>query len=328
MKILVIGCGSIGQRHIQNLHEIGYDEIYGVDPNSNSRAKRQLKTLFKDISEINGINFDCIFVATPTALHNDGLKFAVNNNCHIFMEKPLIHNYNGLQVAIESMKDYNKVFFIGFMLRYHPLLKKIKDIIISNEYGDIFSARLEFGSYLPFWHPWEDYHISYAANKNFGGGVINTITHELDIIQYLFGLPKALFCYKDNFNELNIDVEEIAEAIFIYKSKIVSLHLDYLQKDYDRYLKILFKNGRLIWNWHENTIEIFPHKSPQKTIKLNQSFDINQLYLDEVKDFMNIVDGKKSNNLDFLHAIENTELMLMMHESGELGKIINREVIK
>ena len=88
------------------------------------------------------------------------------------------------------------------MLRYHPHVKKIKEIIDSNLLGKAYSARFEFGSHLPFWHPWEDYRVSYASKAELGGGVINTIAHELDLIQYFFGEPKLLSQVQKIFRNL------------------------------------------------------------------------------------------------------------------------------
>ena len=199
------------------------------------------------------------------------------------------------------------------MLRYHPLVKKIKELIDSEKLGRIYSSRLEFGSWLPYWHSWEDYKISYASNKDMGGGVINTITHELDLAQYFFGNPQNVKSVKFNTNILDIDVEEIAESIFIYEDKLVSLHVDFLQKDYDRSVKILGEKGKIIWDWHTHIVHVQLHKDTDEKYELHD-FDVNQLYIDEINDFINLIKTNTLNHsLDFDHAVSNTELMLAIH---------------
>jgi predicted dehydrogenase len=205
------------------------------------------------------------------------------------------------------------------MLRFHPLVQKIKAIIDSKELGPVYSARFEFGSYLPDWHPWEDHRTSYASRKELGGGVINTITHELDLIQYYFGEPISVQCTKATFGKLSIETEEIAEACFEYKDKLVTLHLDYLQKDYDRNIKILCDEGKIVWNWHENLVRVTRHKGEERMYTL-KDFDVNQLYIDELKDFIGLIKSSNSSvkhPLDFAHAQTNTSLMLLMHTAAE-----------
>jgi len=322
MRVLIIGGGSIGKRHINNLRSLGHRQIWVLkrqkDADFESNFNVNVVTSFQEASTI---ELDSVFVCTPTSLHNDALAFAVSNQLHIFMEKPLIHDEKGLEIAKQLMLQNQKLFFIGFMLRYHPIVKQIKAILDSNELGAIYAARFEFGSYLPYWHPWEDYRISYAARKALGGGVINTITHELDLVQHFFGRPESVYCQSSNFHRLGIDVEELAEAIFEYDDKMVTLHLDYFQKDYDRQIRILGENGKITWSWHDNFAIIQLHKKEAKKILAPESFEVNQLYIDELQDFINLIQAGKTNHaLGFNHAVLNTQLMLSMHESSSMGK--------
>jgi predicted dehydrogenase len=323
MNILIVGGGSIGKRHLQNLKKLGHNQIWVLKRKVDSEFEQEHNVkVITSFEEARKLNFDCLFVATPTSLHNESLQFAVEQKLHVFMEKPLIQDEVGLDKTKEILKSYDKIFFIGFMLRFHPLVIKVKEIIDSKKLGEVFNARLEFGNYLPYWHPWEDYKISYASRKKLGGGVINTITHELDLIQYFFGQPKSIYCQASNFRKLDIEVEENCEAIFEYDDKVVSLHLDYLQKDYDRNIKILCEEGKIIWNWHENQVKISLHKSDPEIIELND-FDVNQLYIDELKSFFHLInENKQKHSLDANHAILNTTLMLGMHQSSKTNKKI------
>ena len=230
MNILIAGGGSIGQRHIKNLQILGDHSIWVLKRTQDPAFEKEFNvTVLNSYDEAEKLELEAIFICTPTSLHNEGLKWGIKNNLHVFMEKPLIHNSEGMQKAEALLSGYSGTFFIGFMLRYHPLVRRIKTLLNEKRLGEVYSARFEFGSYLPYWHPWEDYRISYAARPELGGGVINTITHELDLIQYFFGNPESVVCEARNLNRLQIDVEEVCEAIFGYPEKTVSLHLNYLQ---------------------------------------------------------------------------------------------------
>lgn len=318
MRFLIIGGGSIGKRHIKNLRILGFTDIIclkrKVDPEF---AEENNVKVITDIAQIGITSIDAVIVCTPTSLHNEGLEIAAELKAAIFMEKPLIHDKKGFIEAKHILAGFQQPFFIGFMLRFHPLVQKIASLLKDKYLGEVYSARFEFGSYLPYWHPWEDYKNSYASQKQLGGGVINTITHELDLIQYYFGDPLTINCTKLNLNKLHLEVEEIAEGVFEYKNKIVSLHIDYLQKDYDRKIRILCDDGSIDWSWHENKIIVKQHKKQPEYYHV-ENFDVNQLYIDELKQFIQIVKENTSHHpLDFIHAKKNTSLMLLMHEAAE-----------
>ncbi|MGH2647802.1 MAG: Gfo/Idh/MocA family protein [Ginsengibacter sp.] len=321
MKFLIIGGGSIGKRHTKNLQSLGYSEIYCFKRKKDNNFEKEFGVqTITSVDELGELKVDVVFVCTPTSLHADGIEIARKLDAAIFMEKPLTHRREDLEKIKKNLENYDNVFFIGYMLRYHPLVIRIKSIIDSNILGKVYSARLEFGSYLPFWHPWEDYKTGYAAVKKLGGGVINTITHELDLIQYFFGTPDSVICSKKNFNKLNIEVEEIAETIFEYDDKIVSLHLDYLQKEYDRNIMILCEEGKITWNWHDNKVVVKKAKEDPVEYSTSEDFDVNHLYIDELKDFIAIIQSPKQDHpLNLDHAMSNTHLLLHMHESALSG---------
>lgn len=319
--IVIVGGGSIGQRHINNLQYLGYKNIYCLKRHKDIDFENKFKVkVITSYSQLKIIKPFAVFICNPTSLHIKSLNEAVKADAHVFMEKPLIHDKTGLNSAKKILKQFNGIFFIGFMLRFHPLVNKIKSIIDSNKLGKVYSARFEFGSYLPYWHPYEDYKISYASKKELGGGVINTITHELDLIQYFFGNPKAVKGHKSNLKKLTIDVEELFEGILIYEDKMVTLHLDYLQKDYDRRISILCDEGSINWNWHDNHIVVKKHKEDIETIPLD-GFDVNQLYIDELLSFFDLIKSNTlEHNLDSKHAIGNTEITLALHKASDNDK--------
>lgn len=317
MKFLIIGGGSIGQRHLNNLYSLEYKNLFCFKRAYSSafESKYNCKVI-TSVAEVEQIKPDAIFICNPTSLHGDWVEIAARIGANVFVEKPLTHSQVELD-RIKSVWKHDKVFFIGFMLRYHPLVKKIKELLAEEKIGKVYSARFEFGSWLPYWHPWEDYKISYASRKELGGGVVNTITHELDLAQHFFGTPDAVKSVKANFNILNIEVEELAESILIYPDKLVTLHVDYLQKDYDRNIKVLGTDGKIVWDWHTNVVKVSLHKSLEESYRL-ENFDANLLYIDELQDFISCIeDQKQLHDLDFNHAITNSQLMLNMHHSAD-----------
>ena len=241
MKILIVGSGSIAKRHLNNLKLLGYNDIIVLKREYDEEFENTHNVkVVTNYDFIKLIKLDCVFICTPTSIHLEALEFANINSLHVFLEKPMVHDLNSFNKSknIWALKD--KIFFIGYMLRFHPAIKYIHDLVKSEKFGKIYSARFEFGSYLPNWHPNENYKDSYSSIKELGGGVVRTISHELDLVQYFFGNPNEIKSFNLNTGLLDINVEEISESILSYNDKIVTIHLDFLQKKYHRSISILF----------------------------------------------------------------------------------------
>jgi len=313
-SVLIIGGGSIGQRHILNLKKIGLCQIYVLKRKHDYKFQEKFNVIvITNVNELVNKKIDATFICTPTSLHLEGILIAKKLNSHVFVEKPLTNNKSTLN-QIKKINFNNKVFFIGFMLRFHPSFLIIKKLINNNRIGKWYNARFEFGSWLPNWHPNENYKLGYAARRDMGGGVINTISHELDMILNLFGVPKNIKGFKKNLNILEIDVEEITELVFDYPLGLISLHLDYLQKDYDRRVRILGSEGSINWDWHSKEIVVTNTGGIKEIIKEPLGFEVNDLYVDEIKYFFELIhNNQKINSFDLEYSILNTEIILKIH---------------
>jgi len=318
MKILIVGSGSIAKRHLNNLKILGYIDIIVL--------KRKYDKEFENFYNVKVVtnyesklllNLDCIIICTPTSIHLEAIEYANKNNLHVFIEKPMVHDLDSFNKSKNIWNLNNKIFFIGYMLRFHPSIKFIYDAVKNEKFGKVYSARFEFGSYLPNWHPNENYKESYASIKELGGGVVRTISHELDLIQYFFGNPINIKTLNLNTGLLKIDVEEISESILLYNDKIVTMHLDLLQKKYHRTISILFEEARIDWNWQTNDILISKNTNEIEIIKSDYNFNLNELYIDELRYFFYLINNNIFNHsLDFQHALSNTELMLKIYNNG------------
>ena len=312
MKIVVVGYGSIGRRHIGNILKLEIDaEVYCFRRSNSSIEEFPYVRIFTEVEQVKALNPDVILVCNPSHLHLDWIELAVELNSHVFVEKPMVTteaDYNRAKDYVNSF--HNKVFFIGFMMRYHKGIVAFKEQLSSGTIGSPYHARLEFGGYLPSW-PYPDYKQSYAARKDMGGGVIFTISHELDTAQYLFGYDAELTVVKSSTNLLNITGEEMAELVLNYPDKQVSIHLDYLQRDYHRTIRVLGDKGSLFWDWNVGTVTLKRVGEKPEIVFEQKQFDINQLYVDELCDFFNLIENNNYNHdLNIDHAIKNTELLL------------------
>jgi CMP-N,N'-diacetyllegionaminic acid synthase len=227
MKALVIGYGSIGRRHAEILQNL--DAISRV-----TVLSTQGDIPFEKISSLNDIpslNPHYVVIASKTSMHYDQLCFLEDNmkGKTIFIEKPLFDSY-------KDMSIHNNKIFVGYNLRFHPVMQLVKEKVADRK---LWHIHIFCGSYLPEWRPGRDYRETYSAKKYSGGGVLLDLSHELDYVQWLGGNIKPKYVYSHKVSDLEIETDDILvfDGEFVTGASI-HLSLNYFTREPRRQIVI------------------------------------------------------------------------------------------
>ena len=330
MDFLIIGCGSIGQRHLRNLKGLGHN-VYGFDSNSEKldivRRKYKVKC-FDNLSEALSRQIDAAFICTPTSTHISIALKVAKRGINLFIEKPLSNTFKGINRLKKLVLEKNLVAMIACNPRFLPSLKLVKELIAKGKIGSVISVKAECGFSLPYWHPYEDYRKGYSANKKLGGGVIFDDIHEIDTLYWLFGDVKEIFCYAKKLSNLEINTEDIAEILLIFKSGVVAqIHLDYIQPTYHKSYKFIGEQGILEWDYIRQTVKIYGkgrNKPPifKKCIKSGKRGDWNPMFIEELKHFIKCLQGKEKPINDIKSAKKVLQIALAAHKSSRENRVV------
>ena len=326
MKFLIIGCGSIGKRHIRNLKSLGYKNIlaYDVKKDRLEEVKECNVKTYNDLNEAFNQNIDVVLVCTPPAFHLQHALLALKNDCHVFIEKPISHDLEGLDELISIAEEKRLVTMIGFNLRFEKGLKLVKKILEEKAVGKVTTAICIAGQYLPDQHPWEDYRYGYAANKSLGGGIILDGIHELDYISWFLGNIKEVFCFADKLSSLDMDAEDTSAILLKFENNAIGIiQMDYVKRTYERTCEIIGENGIIKWNFGKHTVKLFSAKTKEwKTIQDDKEYDINKMYVDEIKFFIDCIKGKKKPPVNAMKGKKILEVALATKESSGTKKVM------
>jgi len=203
-NFLIIGYGSSGRRYARILDKLYFKkDIYII-----SKQKHSFKKITFN-NNLKKIKFKMILICSETHRHYHDLKkiSKLNYRTNILVEKPLFHK-------LINFNDSKKNIYVGYNLRFDPMIDYIKKKLINKKVQYINLSCL---TYLPNWRKNIDYQNSYSANINKGGGVTNDLSHELDLANYLVGIKKVKFTYKNKISNLNIKADDF--SIFFGSSK-------------------------------------------------------------------------------------------------------------
>lgn len=245
-ECLVIGYGSIGKRHTEVLLSLGNRVSVvsrHIEPSSGLPVFRSVPEAFA------AKKFDYAVIATATKEHSETLRqllpyLAENAVC--FVEKPIFS-------SLEERVDLGRHRIgVGYVLRAHPLLRRVRDILRGKK---LYSCRASCGQFLPTWRPGTDYTKCYSAKKAAGGGVLRDLSHELDYIQMLCGKWLKATAIGGKYSDLEIDSDDQYGILFATeRCPLCICQIDYLARDTHRMLAVEYEGGSLLLDFVAGTL--------------------------------------------------------------------------
>jgi predicted dehydrogenase len=326
LKIAVIGYGSIGKRHVQNLLSIPNTEIIICTKQMITNPSPKKVRIVNSISDCLKEKPDAGIVANITNLHVQTAIKLANAGVDLFIEKPLSASLNNTKDLFDIIIKKKLITQMGCQMRFHKCITKIKELISSNRMGKIFSVKVENGSFLPDWHPYENYSKSYPARDDLGGGVVLTCIHEIDYLYWMFGDVSEVFSITGKFSNLKISADDLSTSIIKFKNNVVAeLHLDYFQKPFFRSCKIIGTKGTIYWDSDTNIVKLYDN-SKNKWIEILKwsNYNKNLMYKEEMVHFLTCVKKRKPT----INPIQNDGLITLQIGLAIIKSSKSKKMIK
>ncbi len=297
MKILIVGLGSVGRRHLRNLATLGQRDVVLLRSRKATLPESELEGLaaVHDLEAALKARPTAAVIATPTAMHLEAAIPLARAGCHLLLEKPVSHSMDGVDDLRHAAREGGARVMVGFQYRYHPGLRAVEQWLRSGAIGRPYHARAHYGDYLPGWHPWEDYRASYSARSDQGGGVVMTLCHPLDYLLWLMGSVQQVAASVGSRGDLGIAVDDTADAVLEFESGAIgSVHLDYLQRPAAHHLAILGTEGTLTWDQADGAARLVRAAGgAHEVIEAPQGYERNHMFLAEMERFLAVVEGRE-----------------------------------
>lgn len=326
VSVLVVGFGSIGERHTRNLCQLGITGVYVCDPDSSRRehaSKIYDAVTFSNFEEaISNCSPTAVAICTPPDMHVPQAIAALSRGAHVFVEKPLSNNLQRIDELLYEAAGRNQIVQIGYNWRFSRSLKKVESLLERGKIGRVLSARAEIGQYLPDWHPSQDYRQSYTADASRGGGIILDSTHEIDYLFWLLGEVTHVYCMSDTLSDLEVEAEDTAEITMRFASGCIGeIHLDFVQRSHAREFKIVGTNGAITCDLTDGRVSIF-------TVEQNTwehfiiPLDLDGMYIEEMRHFLDCIEQSKTPIVDLIAGFDVLKIALTARQSSETQRLM------
>lgn len=337
LKGLVIGCGSIGERHLHNLKKIGINNLAIFDENKrrvNELGLKYRSEKFYDLKSALSYKPDFSIICTYPDSHLRIANYCIDICSNIFVEKPLSSNLNGVEKMLKRAHSKNLKVAVGYNMRFDHGLRFLKNKLDKGVISTPLSILAESGHNIKFWRPGTDYKYHYILRK--GGGIILDGSHEYDYIRWLLNDEvKSVFCQTRKMASIKTETESIASIILKFrKGTVVSLFIDYVRPLYERQCHVIGEKGDLKWKFATKRSSWKDYDSlSDSTVRINligresgvNNFLIptNQMYLDEMTSFIQSIIEHKKLIVDGWEGLKTLKIGIAALQSARTNKVVS-----
>jgi predicted dehydrogenase len=319
-SILIVGVGSIGERHLRCFQSTGKVDVSFCELNPTLRKtvadRYNVAKSFDNFEHALDEGPDAIVICTPAHLHVEMALSAVQEGIHVFIEKPLSTTLDGTDALVKEIAARKLVAAVAYVYRAHPALTAMRDTIRNGRFGDPVQVVVVAGQHFPFYRP--AYRDTYYKSRLTGGGAVqDALTHMVNAAEWLVGPVTNLVADAAHQVLEGVDVEDTVHVITRHKNVLGAFTLNQHQAPNETSLTVICKNGTARfeahssrWRWQTKAGDTW-HDEAAATLERDTLFTL------QAESFLRALDGSCPPlcsledglqtlrvNLNILHSIE------------------------
>lgn len=258
--VLIIGVGSIGERHLRCFQSTGRSEVSFVEINAalrtmiSERYKVQgFASIEAAISELSSSDrpITSAVVATPANRHLEIATQLAEFGIHLLIEKPLSTSTDGYDRLVEILSQKNLVTGVAYVMRCFPALAAMRDALRSGRFGKPVEIVAVCGQNFPTYRP--AYRNTYYVSRETGGGAIqDALTHVLNAGEWLVGPIDRLVADAAHRVLEGVTVEDTAHVLTRQGYVLGSYSLNQHQAPNETSIAVICDGGTVRWESHTN----------------------------------------------------------------------------
>jgi predicted dehydrogenase len=297
LKILVVGLGSIGSRHLNCLSNVDGIEVAALRTSNGTLKKSDECAEFFSVQDALSFKPSGVIISNPTSLHVETALPFLRSGIPVLIEKPIA----ATSEEVKPLIPFADLVRVAYCMRFHPLYVTLKKVIKSER---VFKVGFRRSFYLPKWHPYADYRLEYTARRDLGGGVVRTLSHEIDLMVHWFGIPTAVKGVTDKVSDLEIDTDDYAFFTCSFKEGFrVNFELDLLSPANVNSGEAFTEYGKHQWDLTGLSFTPYANSEPESRTEFTTEM-IDVMYLDQIKDFLQFVCTGSSRNATLSDSAE------------------------
>lgn len=266
-----------------------------------TKQEPQVKEFFK-LEEALDFEPDGVIISNPTSLHVQSAVAFLKREMKVLIEKPISHTL----AEAQELEAFQNNLRVAYCFRFLPVYQKLEEIIRDEK---PFKLGFKRSYFLPKWHPYADYREEYVARKELGGGVLRTLSHEIDLAVNWFGAPQTVNGITDKVSFLEMNTDDY--AFFSLKTSgggRVNFEMDLFSPVNINQGEMYKSEGRYEWSTQQIAFQSYT-SDKSETIFTSEANAIDLMYLKQMKDFISFLQTGDSANATYWEAMQTMKII-------------------
>jgi predicted dehydrogenase len=296
-KVLIVGVGSIGERHLRCFQSTARAELSLCETNPalcQAVAERyQIEQVYADLDSALAASPDAAVIATPSQLHIPMARQAIRAGCNLLIEKPLSTSLEGVEELRTLVAEKNAKVAIGYTWRNHPAAQAMRDVLLSGRFGRPVEMVIQTGQNFPTFRP--AYREIYYTRRETGGGCIQDgLTHMLNLGEWMVGPMTRVAADAAHLMLPGVEVEDTAHVIARHGNVMASYNMNQFQAPNETTITVHCEHGTLRCETHLARWRWITEPEPTGTWHDEPivPFERDYLYIRQAEAFLDTLESK------------------------------------
>ncbi|HRE83851.1 MAG TPA: Gfo/Idh/MocA family oxidoreductase [Opitutaceae bacterium] len=324
--VLIIGCGSIGERHLRCFQSTGRARLTACDTSpvllENMAKTYGVETRSDWKKALTSETFDAVVICTPAQFHIPMAIEALASGSHVLIEKPLSVSLEDVDSLLATRDRMQKKAAVAYILHSYPIMNQVRDFLRQGELGPVLQVTTMAGQHFPTCRPAHAVHYAktYYRDRKMGGGAIqDALTHTANWIESVVGPTDSVLCDCDHQALPEVSAEDTVHISTRNGQTMVSYSLNQFQAPNESVIQ---------FNTAQGSLRVESHLKRWGTYRLGDSswqwrevapLERDTPFVIQANAFLDMIEGK-SNSLCSVEAAARTlRFNLASLASAELG---------
>jgi len=319
-SIVIVGAGSIGERHLRCFLATGQAEVSVYEVNPSLRAtmaeRYPVKNIFETYDTALASEPDALVICTPADLHVTLAAQAVQHGAHVLIEKPLSTSLAGVGNLQREVASQRLIAAVAYVYRAHPALAAMRAAIQSGRFGKPVQIVAIAGQNFPFYRP--TYRETYYRDRKTGGGAVqDALTHLINAAEWLVGPAESLVADSGHLLLEGVTVEDTVHVLTRHGMVMGCFSLNQHQLPYETTITVNCQRGTARFEYHNCRWRWSAEPGGDWHDESNPALERDTLIIRQSEAFLGAVDGRNEPLCSLAEGVQTLHMNLAILASAE-----------
>jgi predicted dehydrogenase len=325
-QILIVGCGSIGERHLRCFLKTGRAEVSACDMNPALLEKMRQEysvPAFNELKEaLVSKKFDGVAICTPAHTHIGIARTMIQQGSALLIEKPLSVGFEGIDDLKNEIAKAKKFVGVAYVFHFMPCVQQAREFLLQGTLGKPLQVTVVAGQHFPTFRP-AYREIYYNKHETGGGAIQDALTHVANEVEWLIGPTQKLFCEAAHQSLEGVTVEDTVSVTAKNNGVIVAYNINQFQAPNENTIQIHCENGSLKIEVHEQRWAVFPRGAEKWDYRPAPVTGRDDLFIAQANAFLDGIEGKFNSLCTLDEAVQTLKFNLAALESARTGEVVS-----